>query len=103
MQMVLRHTARLSALWERISQQNNQEFVGQWISNRSRHMHFRAKAFRKEDGWAYLVERRTGWFGVPYQYDTHQPTDNFYPERRKAIEAAQLLAEQLATLRYRFQ
>lgn len=107
MQMVLRHTTnvamRLSALWERIFQQNNEEFVGQWIPNRSRHMHFRAKVFRKDDVWAYLVESRTGWFGAPYQYDTHKPSDNVYTERHKAIKAAQLLAKELATLRYRFQ
>lgn len=107
MQMVLRHTANftawLSAFWAQISQQDDGEFVGRWIPNRSRHMYFRAKVFRKDDGWAYQVESRTGWFGVPYQYDTHKPSDNVCSERRKAIEAAELLAKQLATLRYRFQ
>lgn len=107
MQMVLRHTAnvtaRLSSLWAKIGQQSDQRFVGQWIPNRSRHMHFRAKVFRKDAGWAYQVESRTGWLGTSYQYQSHIPADNVYTDRGKAIEAAQLLANQLATLRYRFQ
>lgn len=108
MQMVLRRTSnfteRLSALLKRNTQQPNDKFIGEWIPNRSGHMHFRARVSQSGSGWSYQVESRTGWLGSKsYRFDIHTCSDNSFPQRHQAINAAELLAKQLATLRYRFQ
>ncbi|MFJ5317502.1 hypothetical protein [Pectobacterium versatile] len=107
MQMVLLRTSnfteRLSALLKKNTQRND-AFIGEWIPNRSRHMHFRARVSQSDSGWSYQVESRTGWLGSKsYQFDSHTCSDNTFPQRHEAIKAAQLLAKQLATLRYRYQ
>ncbi|MEQ9859559.1 hypothetical protein OI450_05750 [Pectobacterium cacticida] len=108
MQMVLRRTInfteRLSALLKKNIQQRNDGFIGEWIPNRSGHMNFRARVSRSNSGWSYQVESRTGWLGSKsYRFDVHTCADDTFPQRHQAIKAAQLLAKQLATLRYRFQ
>ncbi|RLM18814.1 hypothetical protein BIY29_17655 [Brenneria alni] len=105
MQMVLRRTIyfteRLSALLKKNTQQHIDGFIGEWIPNRSGRMSFRARVSRIDSGWNYEVESRT-WLGSSYRFDFHTCADNTFPQRYQAIEAAQLLAKQLATLRYRF-
>ncbi|MBA5204735.1 MULTISPECIES: hypothetical protein [Pectobacterium] len=107
MQMVLRRTSnfteRLSALLKKNTQRND-AFIGEWIPNRSGHMRFRALVFRSDSEWIYQIESCTGWLGSEsYQFDSHACADNTFPQRHEAIKVAQLLAKQLATLRYRFQ
>ncbi|MBN3189756.1 hypothetical protein H4F64_06020 [Pectobacterium brasiliense] len=108
MQMVLRRTInfteRLSVLLKKNTRQSNDGFIGEWIPNRSGHINFRARVSQCGSGWSYQVESRTGWLGSKsYRFDSYTCSDNTLPERYQAIEAAQLLAKQLATLRYRYQ
>ncbi|QUI36700.2 hypothetical protein IMY97_18905 [Pectobacterium versatile] len=77
---------------------------GQAFINRSRNMSFLAQAERDTDGfWYYRICVRTGTGSGNYRFEHLNTPREAFINWRQALKAGEYLAQQLATLRYRFQ
>lgn len=96
-------TSGVYSLLERLLPVRESSIHGEWITNQTGQMSFRAHVFRLDDGtWDIAVLSRSGRTCSDYRYQwCCIALKNRYC-RTRAFREANRLAEQLATLRYRF-
>lgn len=88
-------------LFVRLSPERKEALQGDWITNKTGRLSYRAEVFPLEEGlWGMAILRRCGWHAGEYTYQWCRVGLNAGPNRRRVFREASLLAEQLATLRY---
>lgn len=102
-----RHIASLISgvfpLFDLLFPERKEELQGNWIANKTGRVSYRAEVFPLEDGtWGMAILCRCGWHSGEYTYEWCCVGLNAGPNRDQVFREACLLAEQLATLRYRY-
>lgn len=96
-------TSGVHSLLERLLPAREDSIHGEWISNQTGQLSYRAHAFRFDDGsWDIAVLCRSGRISSDYRYQWCRIAQKGRYRRNQALREAHRLAEQLATLRYRF-
>jgi hypothetical protein len=96
-------TSGVYSLLERLLPAREESIHGEWITNQTGQLSYRAYAFPLGDGtWDIAVLSRSGRTSSDYRYKWCRIALKDRYRRTRALREANRLAEQLATLRYRF-
>ncbi|WP_156294417.1 hypothetical protein [Serratia oryzae] len=96
-------TRGVSPLFDRLFPERKEALHGDWVVNKTGRVSYRAEVFPLEGGaWGMAILCRTGWHSGEYTYEWCRVGLNAGPRRHQVFREACLLAEQLATLRYRY-
>ncbi|WP_146741434.1 MULTISPECIES: hypothetical protein [Lonsdalea] len=102
-----RVTEKLRSLWCRINPAQEGVIEGEWKHTAMGDLSFRARAFPlPSGGWGASIISRSGFHAGKYSFSIRPLTAGtasvVFRTQREAMAAAMILAEHLASLRYRY-